>query len=409
MLKAKRFTDLGLDPHFSYTNNDLLSKIHNTNIFAKAIYKLSSHWESQTLLSTSNSSNEGRYVFLQMATLDSLNRIFTPIPSTFNAVDIQQNITGTFPLGPIKNRLLAGVDYVQNKSHSWHAELWPYDRIKKNAEPDYFSLQKLYSLMQNNTDITPLAGTTGLLKDCHTDRFLLPESILFLKNLPELETIAKRERFIDFGAAATLNTILELGEKNVPKILYQAISLAANPGVRSLATIGGNIAQAPMQNSCLIPLIALDTKIEIRTRKETFWMPLIQYCDESSTVLRQSPHIILRVRVPFEEWTISYYKRLGPIGHITADTASFVFMARTQKNLLSDVKLLFGSTQLIKSKEFENLLTGKGLPIDRRSVGALMKETEEIFSDTFSAAEISEFQKACFFNLIQESIYLLTN
>ncbi len=105
-------------------------------------------------------------------------------------------------------------------------------------------MAELYTLMQNNTDITPLAGTTGLLKDCHTDRFLLPESILFLKNLPELETIAKRERFIDFGAAATLNTILELGEKNVPQILYQAISLAANPGVRSLATIGGNIAHA---------------------------------------------------------------------------------------------------------------------------------------------------------------------
>lgn len=271
------------------------------------------------------------------------------------------------------------------------------------------TMTELYTLMQNNTGITPLAGTTGLLKDCRTDRFVLPESILFLKNLPELETIAKRERFIDFGAAATLGTILELGEKNVPQILYQAISLAANPGVRSLATIGGNIAQAPMQHSCLIPLVALDTKIEIRTRKETFWMPLIQYCDESSTVLRQSPHIILRVRVPFEEWNISYYKRLGPIGHITADTASFVFMARTQKNLLSDVKLLFGATQLIKSKEFENLLTGKGLPIDRRSVGALMKETEEIFNDTFAAAEISKFQKAYFLNLIEESMYLLTN
>ena len=271
------------------------------------------------------------------------------------------------------------------------------------------TMTELYTLMQNNTGFSPRAGTTGLLKDCRTARFVLPESILFLKNLPELETIAKRERFIDFGAAATLGTILELGEKNVPQILYQAISLAANPGVRSLATIGGNIAQAPMQHSCLIPLVALDTKIEIRTRKETFWMPLIQYCDESSTVLRQSPHIILRVRVPFEEWTISYYKRLGPIGHLTADTASFVFMARTQKNLLSDVKLLFGATQLIKSKEFENLLTGKGLPIDRRSVGALMKETEEIFSDTFAAAEISKFQKAYFLNLIEESMYLLTN
>ena len=164
-----------------------------------------------------------------------------------------------------------------------------------------------------------------------------------------------------------------------------------------------------MQHSCLIPLLALDSKIEIRTRKETAWMPLIQYCDESSASLRQAPHIILRVRVPFEEWNISYYKRLGQIGHITADTASFVFLARTQKNMLSDVKLLFGGTQLIKSKEFENLLTGKGLPIDRRSVGAVMNETEAIFSDTFSAADISENQKTCFLNLIEESIYLLTH
>ena len=38
-----------------------------------------------------------------------------------------------------------------------------------------------------------------------------------------------------------------------------------------------------------------------------------------------------------------------------------------------------------------------------------MKETEEIFSDTFAAAEISKFQKAYFLNLIEESMYLLTN
>ena len=39
------------------------------------------------------------------------------------------------------------------------------------------TMTELYTLMQNNTGITPLAGTTGLLKDCRTDRFVLPESI----------------------------------------------------------------------------------------------------------------------------------------------------------------------------------------------------------------------------------------
>ena len=268
------------------------------------------------------------------------------------------------------------------------------------------NISELYTLMQNVTDITPLAGTTGLLKDCRTDRFSLPESILLLKNLPDLEPIIKRERFIDFGAAATLNTILELGAKNVPEILYRALSLAANPGVRSLATIGGNIAQAQIRNSAVIPLIALDSKIEIRTKKETFWMPLVRYCDEKSRDLRHTSHVILRVRVPFEEWSIAQYKRLGPAGYITSDTASFVFLARIQKNVLSEVKLLFGGTGVLKSKEFENLLTGKSLPIDRRSIESLMKETEQIFTDSFSS--VGNFQKNCFFNLIEKSLYLLT-
>ena len=59
-------------------------------------------------------------------------------------------------------------------------------------------------------------------------------------------------------------------------------------------------------------------------------------------------------------------------------------------------------------KEFENLLTGKSLPIDRRSIGALMEETSLIFSDAFTASNASEMQKHSFFNLIEESLFLLT-
>ncbi|MEL3906107.1 MAG: FAD binding domain-containing protein [Treponema sp.] len=266
------------------------------------------------------------------------------------------------------------------------------------------SLSDLYTIMQRNPHITPLAGTTGLLKGYRGDKLALPESIVLLKNIPELHTIIKRERFIDFGSAASLNAILDLGNKNIPDILYQALVCAANPGIRSLATIGGNIANASIKSSCLIPLLALDAKVEIRTQKETFWKPLMRYCDEDSRRLRDTPHIILRIRVPSEEWNISYYKRLGPIGHIAADTASFVFLARIQKNMISDVKMLFGSTHIIKKKEFENLFKGNTFPLDRRTIAAKMKETEDIFADTVF---ISDFQKSCFFNLIEKSLYLL--
>lgn len=265
------------------------------------------------------------------------------------------------------------------------------------------NISDLYTLMQRDSNITPLAGATGLMKGCRGDRLVLPESIVSLKNISELEIIAKRERFIDFGAAATLNAILDLGNKNVPDILYQAISCAANPGIRSLATIGGNIAAASVKSSCLIPLLALDAKLEIRTRKETMWISLARYCDESSNVLRRTPHIILRIRVPSDEMTVSYYKRLGPMGHIAADTASFVFIARTQKNMISDAKMLFGGTHIVKNKGFDNLLSGEDFPFDRRKLADKMKQSEEMFSAVTFA---SDFQKECFFNLIEKCLYL---
>ncbi|MGP1576342.1 MAG: FAD binding domain-containing protein [Treponema sp.] len=271
----------------------------------------------------------------------------------------------------------------------------------------YFAknVQEIHTRIRNINDIIPLAGVTRLLQGHRDDRLTLPENILFLKGIPELEAIIKRERFIDFGAAAVLNDILNLGYKNIPQVLYAAISAAANPNIRSLATIGGNIADAPIKSSCLIPLIALDAKIEVRTPKELIWMNLSKYSEERMVVLKPEPHVILRIRVPLDEWNFSYYRRLGPIGRIAEDTASFVFLARMQKNILMDIKMLFGSTKLLKNREFENRLAGTVLPLDRKKIADIMHTAYSFFTENgFS----SPFQRHCFFNLIEDSLYRLS-
>ncbi|MGP1594267.1 MAG: FAD binding domain-containing protein [Treponema sp.] len=266
------------------------------------------------------------------------------------------------------------------------------------------NIQEIHTRIRNINDITPIAGTTRLFKGQRNGRLPLPKNILFLKETPELEAIIKRERFIDFGAAAVLNDILNLGHKNIPQVLYAAIAAAANPNIRSLATIGGNIAGAPIKSSCLIPLIALDAKIELRTAKELLWLTLSKYSEEQ-TIWKTEPHIILRIRVPLEEWHFSYYRRLGPIGHIAEDTASFVFLARMQKNTLMDIKMLFGGTKIIKNRDFDSSLVGNPLPLDRKKITEIMHKAYSFFeTSSFSSA----FQQQCFFNLIEDSLYHLT-
>ncbi len=268
------------------------------------------------------------------------------------------------------------------------------------------NLNELTTVMRNVNTLTPIGGATSISRVNGEDYMTLPERILPLKGLTELNSIVKRERFIDFGAAVSLHSIFERGNTHIPPILHSAVAAAANAGIRVLGTIGGNIAGGDIRHSCLLPLLALDAKIEIRTAKETFWLALSRYCDESSETLRNDRHVILRIRVPLiEEWNISYYRRLGPSGFITGDTAYFVFLARTQKNILSDVKILFACGEIIKNKEFDNLLVGRSLPIERWEIEPLMKETRTIFEE---APFVSDFQKECFFNLIEFCMYKLT-
>jgi iron complex outermembrane receptor protein len=107
--------ELGFTWNRSYTTNDLTMKTLTANVRAIGTYKLSNNWTSQTILSSNTRKSDGyyQYEFIRKATDDSLERNITYQNTINTTVDIQQNFTGTINTGPIKHRLLAGLDYVR--------------------------------------------------------------------------------------------------------------------------------------------------------------------------------------------------------------------------------------------------------------------------------------------------------
>lgn len=113
-LSAQRADKLNIDYKRSFASEDLKQNSRNLNVFATMNYKLSEHWQSQTIFSTTNSYSDGAgpYFYLLPGDLISRNDQFTS-NSKVGVTEIQQNFTGDFKLGNLRNRFVGGLDYYQ--------------------------------------------------------------------------------------------------------------------------------------------------------------------------------------------------------------------------------------------------------------------------------------------------------
>lgn len=111
---------LGYNPKNSYTSNALSIKNPVTSVQAQMNYKISEQWNSQTVISKGSAKSDGYYSYLydrpgtingQPSSLGIYDRYISDQNSTTESTDIQQNFTGDFLIGGLRNRIVAGLDY----------------------------------------------------------------------------------------------------------------------------------------------------------------------------------------------------------------------------------------------------------------------------------------------------------
>lgn len=260
-------------------------------------------------------------------------------------------------------------------------------------------------ILKNITGISLVAGCTEIARRQTSRTLHLPANVLALSEIPELCVVNKTERYVEFGSCVTLNSILQLGVKNIPDILYEAIESIANPAVRNLATIGGNISAKGQRLTAFAPLLALDARLEIRTPLETDWIPMSRYFSNVGRDQPKTPEFISKIRVPTETWDISVFRRVGRPGIVTDTTASFAFLVNSQKNILADIRVAWAGKFFFRKREFENLMIGRTLPLSEKDIMTLLDKADLFFDKTLFPPS---YERKCLFNLLEDSLRLLT-
>ena len=239
------------------------------------------------------------------------------------------------------------------------------------------SLDELYYYQRSIMDLQVVgAGTTKEHLESTTQG---KKSIVFTRGISDLCQIDKKERYIEIGSANSLTQIIDFGNKIIPQALFDALKSIANPFIRNLATIGGNICYAQRKLTLFSPLLALDARLEFKsTPIDTVYIPISQFKEVPKG------YFLTKIRVPTEEWDISIFKRIGPQHSVNEFSAFFTFLAQIEKTLVVDVRIAFSGSITFRHKEIENKLLGVRLPLNPRLKNELIAEAKELYEKDYS-------------------------
>lgn len=230
----------------------------------------------------------------------------------------------------------------------------------------------------------------------------LAEKTLSVRDIPELKIIDKHERYIDFGSAVTLSEIEDLGEANLPATMYEAITTIATPNVRNIATIGGNICLKDFYGTIFASLLALDARLEFQNSEEAVFKNLTRFDKIPKETL------LTRIRLPIEEWEMVIFRRVGPQNMLNELSASFVFLANSLKNQVSDLRIAFAGSFKFRDIELENKLIGAHLPLSEATISSFLSDAQSSFDKTTNGEKINPILRQQFCNLLKYSLEQLT-
>lgn len=114
--KIRDIESLGMDYKRSFTNNTLEYNTRQLNFFGQINYQLNTAWKLQTNFTRTFSTTQGYVSQLNGITDSTVRLVVQKENFPYNGTEIQQNLIGDFMIAGLRNRLVVGVDYYNQRS-----------------------------------------------------------------------------------------------------------------------------------------------------------------------------------------------------------------------------------------------------------------------------------------------------
>lgn len=244
---------------------------------------------------------------------------------------------------------------------------------------DYYSVKSVSDatdLKKKLKNSRYYAGGTDILVQIKR-RIRVPAAVIDIKNIPGIVGIKETEKYIEIGAATTMNEISEsdIVKRNID-VLAQCAREVGSYQIRNLATIGGNICNAAPSADISPALLVLNADIIIKTQNTTHTVNINEFFKGPGKTILTDESIVYKIKI--------LKLPSGSMGqYIKESRVSAVDLA------IVGVAVLAVPSQKVRSKYDVRVSLGSVAPTPIR-----VPEAEEILKESISASSIEKAASA---------------
>ena len=166
-------------------------------------------------------------------------------------------------------------------------------------------------------------------------------SVLCIDRCEELKVIHTHPGHIDIGAGATMAAVID--HPDVDGSLKDILLQIGAPGLRNVATVGGNICNASPAADTLPFLYAFDAVVCLRSVHGERWVPVDQFVTGPGKTVLADDEILVSVRVPRWSPVVRRFRKVGTRRANALTKVSFTGFADVLAGKVTRIALVAGA------------------------------------------------------------------
>jgi len=240
------------------------------------------------------------------------------------------------------------------------------------------TLQEAFaSIEKHGDDARVIAGGTSLIIMMR-QRLLMPKVLISLANIPNFERITYDARDgLRLGAGARHRDIevSQVVKQHYP-ILHETFRKVAQPRIRNMGTIGGNLSAGDPLTDPGSSLIALDAEVTLTSSKGHRTLTVEEFfIDYYETALKPG-EILTEIHVPPVQRAAWSHIKFTPRSVEDFATVGVALTLQAVNGSCQDVRLALNSvaSKIVRAKGAENVMRGQSL------TDAVLRQAGEVAS-----------------------------
>lgn len=251
-----------------------------------------------------------------------------------------------------------------------------------------------------------LAGGSNLLVYIK-EGSLKHATLVDIDSLTDLKGIREKDGYLEIGAAETITDIMAsplLSEK-LP-FLRESLKLFANPLIRNISTVAGNIAEgSPIADTAPL-LLVLNSEVVAASIAGRRNIPIDDFFISLSKTEIKADEVIVTIRIPIPERGKGKFVKLGLRKGTSCSVVSVAVWLIANGRGVEDIRIALGGVAPLPLRAVKTEALFKGKILDEHNIGELAlevaNEVTPITDVRSSAAYRSEVSAALLTKAVRE-------